>query len=299
MRRHYTINYSYNFFHPVRKLCLLFIIAAAIVFSGCSKGVSPTALDTSPTGQLSRYDLTQNDYDIIPVDAFVVSYNKSGLITDLFEKAGQSLFSFNLNYTGNNLTRTVGSDLSIQTVSYNSNQKPERVDYVGPTDTGKLIFSYNTAGKLISVLDSVQTPDALPIRYQYLFTYDAAGNNVTLITKNQLDLQGRPTVKQYSYYTFDNNPNPFTVFPYLQSSANLPGGFSALINKNNIISSQIVGTILNTSSGGSVPTLDTITTYRFSRTYQYNAKGFPSIAIEKFNDIQFNYSGNRTFTYEY
>jgi hypothetical protein len=299
MKEHYFKKHNYKLFYSGNMLYPLLFIATMFTWVGCSKGVAPTALDTSPTGKLSRYDLTLNDYDVLPVIAFTVSYNQANQITDLFEKSGQTLFSYHLNYNGNSLFRTLGSDLSTQTVTYNSSGKPSRIDYKGPTDTGKLVLTYDVSGKLVALLDSVQTPDALPVRYQYLFTYDASGNNVVLITKNQVDLQGRPTVRQYSYYTFDNSPNPFTAFPYLQSSINLPGGFPALINKNNITSSHFVGTILNTSSGGSVPTLDTITIYSTSRIYQYNAKGFPLKAVEKFNDTQFNYSGNRTFTYEY
>jgi hypothetical protein len=277
----------------------LLLLTAAAIFAGCGKGVNPTPLQTSPTGKLSRYDLTSNDYDVLPVTTFTVSYNSNNQMIDLFEKAGQTLFSYNLTYSGGKLARTVGSDLSVQNITYNTDARPSRVDYTTITDTGKLVFSYGTDGKLMALLDSVKKPDNLPIRYQYLYTYDAAGNNVIKITKNELDLQGRPTLKQYSYYTFDSHVNPFTAFPYLQSSSNLPGEFPALVNKNNITSTQLVGTIINTSSGSSVPTLDTITIYRASRAYQYNAKGYPLKATEKFNDIQFNYSGNRTFTYEY
>ena len=124
-------------------------------------------------------------------------------------------------------------------------------------------------------------------------------NAIIKITQNTLDLQGRPTLKQYSYYTFDDRPNPFTAFPYLQDCNNLPGQFPALVNKNNVVTTQLVGTIFDTASGGSVPVLDTITNYRSARTYEYNAKGFPVKATEKFNDQQFNYSGNRIFTYGY
>jgi hypothetical protein len=275
------------------------LLVTTIICAGCNKGVNPTALQTSPTGQLSRYDLTSSDYDVLPVTGFTASYDNSGKIINLFEKQGQTLYSFNLSYTNNNLVRSLASNLSIQSLSYGSNNKPFQINYTTITDTGKLVLSYDAMGKLVSLLDSVKKPLVLPIRYQYLYTYDAGGNNVVKIIKNQLDLQGRPTLRQYSFFSFDNQPNPFTAFPYLQSSSLLPGDFPALVNKNNVTGIQLVGTIYDTSSGGSVPVLDTTTIYRASRTYQYNAKGLPSKAAEKFNDIQFNYSGNRTFTYEY
>lgn len=277
----------------------LWLLTAATFMAGCKKGVNPTALETSPTGQLSRYDLTAGDYDVLPVTGFTVSYDNAGKIINLFQKQGQTLSSYNLTYSNNNLVRSLGSNLSVQAFSYTANNKPLQVNYTTVTDTGKLVFGYDLSGKLISLLDSVKKPLTLPIRYQYLYTYSADGNNVIKITKNRLDLQGRPTLIQYSLYSFDNHTNPFTAFPYLQSSALLPGDFPALVNKNNVTDIQLVGTVYDTSSGGSIPTLDTITNYRASRIYQYNDKGLPSKAIEKFNDIQFNYSGNRTFTYEY
>jgi hypothetical protein len=275
------------------------LLAIVIVGTGCNKGVNPTALQTSPSGQLSRYDLTSSDYDVLPVTGFTASYDSNGKIINLFEKQGQTLYSFNLTYSNNNLVRSLASNLSIQSISYDANNKPSVVNYTTITDTGKLVLGYDAVGKLISLLDSVKKPLALPLRYQYLYTYDVGGNNVVKITKNQLDLQGRPTLRQYSLYTFDTHGNPFAAFPYLQSSSLLPGEFPALVNKNNVTGVQLIGTIINTSSGGSVPVLDTITLYRASRTYEYNTKGLPSKAAEKFNDIQFNYSGNRTFTYEY
>jgi hypothetical protein len=283
----------------VQMSCWLLLVALAGIFSGCQKGVSPVAQQTSPTGQLSRYDLILSSYDLTPVNAFTVSYNSSDQITDVFEKAGQTLLSFSLTYSGKNLVSAQGSDLSIQQLTYDASGRPSQINFASPLDTGKLVLSYDNNGKLITLIDSIQTADALPVRYQYLYTYDAAGSNVVKITKNSLDLQGRPTLRQYSLYTFDNKPNPFTSFPYLQSSLNLPGDFPALINKNNIVNTQLVGTVVNTSSGGSVPTLDTITNYRSVRSYEYNSKGYPVKATEKFNDIQFNYSGNRTFSYEY
>lgn len=279
--------------------CLLLIAITAVALQSCQKGVSPTALQTSPAGNLSRYDLTQNSYDIIPVNAFTVSYNSNNQIIDLFEKSGQTLLSFSLSYSGKNLTRAQGSDLSVQTIAYDAEGRPAQINFTALTDTGKLVLTYDPSGKLISLLDSIKAVDALPVRYQYLYTYDATGSNVVQITKNLLDLQGRPTLQQYSFFTFDSHPNPFTVFPYLQSDLNLPGDFPALVNKNNVLTTQLVGTVINTSSGSSVPTLDTITNYRSIRTYQYNAKGYPTTATEKFNDVQNNYSGNRTFSYEY
>ena len=283
----------------VQMSCWLLLATLAGIFSGCQKGISPIAQQTSPAGQLSRYDLILSSYDLTPVNAFTVSYNSSNQITDVFEKAGQTLLSFSLTYSGKNLVSAQGSDLSIQQLTYDASGRPSQINFTSPLDTGKLVLSYNSNGKLIALIDSIQTADALPVRYQYLYTYDATGSNVIKITKNSLDLQGRPTLRQYSLYTFDNKPNPFTAFPYLQSSLNLPGDFPALVNKNNIINTQLVGNVVNTSSGGSVPTLDTITNYRSVRSYEYNSKGFPAKATEKFNDIQFNYSGNRTFSYEY
>jgi hypothetical protein len=277
----------------------LLLVTSAGIFSGCQKGVSPIAQQTSPAGQLSRYDLILSSYDPSPVNAFTLSYNSNNEVTDLFEKAGQTLLSYSLTYSGKNLVSAQGNDLSTQALTYDANGRPSQIYFTSPLDTGKLVFTYGTNGKLTAVIDSVKTADALPIRYQYLYTYDAAGSNVVKITKNSLDLQGRATLRQYSLYTFDDKPNPFTSFPYLQSSFNLPGDFPALVNKNNIVNTQLVGTVINTSSGGSAPTLDTITNYRSVRSYEYNSKGSPVKATEKFNDLQFNYSGNRTFTYEY
>ena len=171
----------------------LLLAALPGVFSGCQKGVSPVAQQTSPSGQLSRYDLILSSYDPTPVNAFTLSYNSNNQITDLFEKAGQTLLSYSLTYSGKNLVRAQGSDLSIQAFTYDASGRPSQIDFTSPPDTGKLVFTYNNNGKLTGLIDSIQTIDALPVRYQYLYTYDATGSNVIKITKNSLDLQGRPT----------------------------------------------------------------------------------------------------------
>lgn len=278
---------------------LIFMLLGLAVLFSCNKAATPQAISTSPSGQLSRYDLAASDYDILPVTTFVASYDAGGKITNLFEKSGQTLLSYSLAYAGSNLNRAVASNLTVQNLVYNSAGKPAQVNYTTVTDTGKLVFSYDMAGKLTSLLDSVKQPLKLPIRYQYLYTYDAAGNNVVKITKNQLDLQGRPTLRQYSLFKFDTSPNPFISFPALQNASKLPGDVPALVNKNNVTDIQLIGTILNSSNGGSVPTLDTISIFRAQRKYDYNSKGYPVKAVEKFNDLQFNYSGTRTFTYDY
>ncbi|EHQ26388.1 hypothetical protein [Mucilaginibacter paludis] len=299
MKKNYAENYPDTPAGLLQKTCLLLFITLAFVFAGCKKGVEPTAAEASPNGQLSRYDLLLSDYDVLPVNTFTFSYNNDGKITNLFQRSGQNLLSFSLQYNGDKLIKSVANNQGVQTIFYNTSGKPARVDYTTLSDTGKLVFNYDAAGKLTGVLDSVKKPLSFAIRYQYLFTYDVTGGNVVKIIKNQLDLQGRATLKQYSFYSFDDKPNPFSGLPYLQSSSTLPGEFAALVNKNNITSAQLVGTILNPSSGGSVPTLDTITVYRALRTYQYNSKGLPFKVDEKFNDIQFNYSGKRSFNYEY
>lgn len=266
---------------------------------GCQKGVDPKGPGISPNGALTRYDVISTDYDVTSVATFTASYDKDGKMVNLFQKAGQALSSFALSYDGNKLTGSIANDKSTQSVTYDAGGRPWRVDYANLTDTGKLVFNYDATGKLMSVLDSIKVPIKLPLIYLYSFTYDAGGNNVVRITKDRLDLKGRPTLMQYTVYTFDDKPNPFTGFPYLRYSTLLPGEAAALVNKNNILSSQVVGTILDPSSPGSVPVYDTITNYRTTRTYEYTSKGFPSTATENFNDVQFNYSGKRTFKYAY
>ena len=285
------------------RLCTLVlpaIVAAFALLLGCNKSnISPQTINVSASGMLSRYDLQYSDYDILPVTTFVASYDQANHITNLFEKSGQSLLSYSLTYSGNQLIRSVANNLRVQKLTYNAAGKPALINYTTLTDTGKLMFTYDSSGKLTALLDSLKQPAQLPVVYQYLYTYDAGGNNVVKIVKNQLDLQNRPTLRQYSLYTFDTSVNPFVNFPYLENSAKLPGDVPALVNKNNVVQTQIVGTILNTSNPGSVPSLDTITTYRSTRSYSYNSQGLPIKATEAFNDIQNNYSGTRTFTYDY
>ncbi|MBN9381028.1 MAG: hypothetical protein J0H74_09690 [Chitinophagaceae bacterium] len=274
-------------------------IAAAVLIAGCNKKIEPVSLGTSPDGQLSRYDLITADYDINPVTAFTASYDKNGKLANLFEKVGQSQFSFNLTYESDRLVRASASDQSVQQLSYDGAGRVLQINYTTLTDTGKIVYTYDVSGKVVALLDSVQKPLSLPIRNQYLFTYDDAGNNVIKIVHNTLDLKGRATIQNLSFYSFDDKSNPFKVFPCLRYANLLPGEMPALVNKNNIVTSQLVGTILNPASPGSQPQYDTITTYRTSRTYEYTANGLPSTATEHFENKQFSYSGNRTFKYEY
>lgn len=286
----------------MKKYSVLFwlsCIAAAALIAGCNKNVQAVAFATSPDGRLSRYDLISADYDINPVTAFTASYDKAGKIVNLFEKVGQSQFSFNLVYGNDKLVRASSSDQSVQQLSYDDAGRVFMISYTTLTDTGKIVYTYDATGKLTALLDSVQKPLSLPVRNQYLFTYDGAGDNVVKIVRNTLDLKGRATLQQMSFYTFDDKPNPFKAFPRLQYASLLPGEMPALVNKNNIVSSKLVGTILNPASPGSTPQYDTITVYRASRTYEYTANGLPSVAIEHFENKQFSYSGNRTFKYEY
>ncbi|MBN9380939.1 MAG: hypothetical protein J0H74_09245 [Chitinophagaceae bacterium] len=274
-------------------------ILGGILGGGCQKGVDPKGPGVSPNGALTRYDVVSADYDVTSAVTFTASYDNDGKMVNLFQKAGQTLSSFALSYDGNKLAGSVANDKSTQSLTYDAGGRPWRVDYASLTDTGKMVYNYDAAGKLMSVLDSIKVPLKLPLIYLYSFTYDAGGNNVVRITKDRLDLKGRPTLMQYTVYTFDDKPNPFTSFPYLRYSTLLPGEAAALVNRNNILSSQVVGTILDPSSPGSVPVYDTITNYRTTRTYEYTPKGFPSTATENFNDVQFNYSGKRTFKYAY
>ncbi|MEC5145334.1 hypothetical protein [Chitinophaga sp. 212800010-3] len=298
MKGYYTSRYT-DAITLLKKGCWLAFLLIGVWGQGCKKEIIPVALGTSPSGQLSRYDLIAADYDIKPVTSFTASYNQEGRMVNLFEKMGQSLFSFNLSYEGNKLVSALANDKSVQQITYDAGGKPLQVNYTTLTDTGKLVYTYSATGKLIALLDSVQKPLKLPARLQYLFTYDPSGNNVVKITTNQLDMKGRPTLLQYSFYTFDDKLNPFTAFPYLQYSNLLPGEVPALVNKNNVTSSRLVGTLLNSAGSSSAPEFDTITIYRTTRTYEYTDNGFPAKAIEHFENVQFNYSGKRTFKYEY
>ena len=286
MKRYYT-------------LWALTCILGGLLGGSCRKEAQPKGLGTSPAGTLSRYDLVSSDYDVTSVATFTASYDKDGKMVNLFQKQGQALSSFALHYEGDKLTGSVANDKSIQSVIYDAGGKPWRVEYANLTDTGKIVFNYDAAGKLMSVVDSIKVPLKLSLIYRYSFTYDAGGNNVVKVTKERLDLKGRPTLMQYTVYTFDDKTNPFTTFPYLRYSIVLPGEAAALVNRNNILSSQVVGTVLDPSSPGSVLRYDTITNYKTTRTYEYTSKGFPSTATENFNDVQFNYSGKRIFKYAY
>lgn len=276
-------------------------IAAAMLAmaAGCRKDASPVGLGTSLEGRLSRYDLIASDYDVQPSTSFTASYDAAGRMVNLFEKAGQTLYSFNLIYSGDRLVKSLANDKSTQDITYDGAGKPAVVNYTTLTDTGKLVYFYDMAGHLVAMLDSVKKPLKLPVRFMYEYTYDADFSNVVKIAKNELDLQGRATLRQYSFYTFDDKPNPFLSYPFLQYSTLLPGETPALVNRNNITSARLVGMIVNPSSGGSLPVMDTIGIYQMVRTYEYNDKGFPSRTEEQFYNIQFNHSGNRTFKYEY
>jgi len=81
---------NYNF----RLIFLLGLLSLA----ACNKKVStPGPLDPSPNGNLGRYDLATDDYDVLPVTTFVFSYDKSNSITNVFEKSGQTLIAYAMN----------------------------------------------------------------------------------------------------------------------------------------------------------------------------------------------------------
>jgi hypothetical protein len=280
----------------------LIFIGLATSLTGCKKDNTPIVNGRSSSGKILRYDLTVNDYDVIPVTTLSMSYSQDDQIINMYEKNGSSLISYSLNYTGGKLTRVQANNLGVQKVTYDAvTGKPARVDYTTLTDTGKLVLQYNASGKLAGVLDSLKQPLKLPLKYQYIFTYDSDGNNVVQITKNQLDLQNRPTLQQNSYYTFDDKKNPFISLPALQNTLKLPGSYGALVNRNNVIKTRIVGFVFSPGGpdGGSTPVLTPVDTYESSRSYEYNDKGLPQKATETFNDIQYNYKGSRIFTYDY
>ncbi|GAA4312925.1 hypothetical protein GCM10023149_08470 [Mucilaginibacter gynuensis] len=281
------------------------IVLAAFVtgFTSCNKNDVPVAAGKSASGKIFRYDLVKNDYDVLPVTTFSLSY-QDDLPVNVFEKNTQALFSYSLSYdAAKQLVKAQANNSGTQNIIYDpATKKPKQINYTTLTDTGKVVFTYQSGtGKLISVLDSLKQPLKLPVKYQYLFTYDAAGNNVIQITKNQFDLQNRPTLRQNSYYKFDNNPNPFNNFPTLQSSIKLPGEFAALVNKNNVTEGKMVGVIYSPGGpgSGSEPILTPVDIYQSVWKYEYNDKGLPVKSIETFDNIQFSYKGSRTFTYDY
>ncbi|HEV2482965.1 MAG TPA: RHS repeat domain-containing protein [Puia sp.] len=275
-------------------LFLLFSLAA------CNKKVTtPATLDPSPSGNLGRYDLATEDYDVLPVTTFVFSYDNTGNITNVFEKSSQTLVAYALNYNDGHLIQTTDNTLGVQNFSYDANGRLTSLSFMDLADTGTRTFTYDNNGQLISWTDSVKKPNALPTLMQYLLTYDSTQSNVVLIIQNQLDLEHRPTLVQENFYTFDDKPNPFTACPWLRDATTFPGSLPALINKNNIVGTHIVGTIFQTSGGSSVPKLDTLTNYISTRQYTYNTKGYPITCGEAFQDLQYNYSGNRSFTYDY
>ena len=65
----------------------LFLIGL-LTLAACNKKVAtPTTLDPSPSGNLGRYDLATEDYDVLPVTTFVFSYDNNNSITNVFEKS--------------------------------------------------------------------------------------------------------------------------------------------------------------------------------------------------------------------
>jgi len=271
-----------------------------LLLAACNKKVAaPTPLDPSPSGNLARYDLTTEDYDVQPITTFVFSYDKDNSITNVFEKSGQTLITYAMNYGNGHLSQATDNTLGVQNFSYDGNGRLSRLDFTTLTDTGSRIFTYDNTGLLTSWTDSIKKPNVLPAMMQYILTYDSLKTNVILITQNQLDLEHRPTMVQENFYTFDDKPNPFTACPWLRDATALPGSLSALVNKNNVIGTHIVGTIFQTAGGSSVPKLDTISNYISARQYNYNQKGYPITCKESFQDLQYNYSGNRSFTYDY
>ena len=275
-------------------------IAGLLTIAACNKKVvTPKPLDPSSNASLARYDLATEDYDAQPITTFVFSYDNSNNITNVFEKSGQTLITYALNYNDGHLTRITDNTLGVQNFSFDGNGRLIGLGFMDIADTGSRTFTYDNTGLLLSFTDSVKKPNALPTLTQYLLTYDSTHSNVVLITQNQLDLEHRPTLVQESFYTFDDKPNPFTACPWLRDATSLPGSLPALINKNNVIGTHIVGTIFQTSGGSTVPKLDTISNYISTRGYTYNTKGYPITCQEAFQDLQYNYSGNRSFTYDY
>lgn len=278
----------------------LLTIPIVSLWLGCARNVqAPRPLNPSTTGQLTRYDLSKADYDVSPVTTFVYSYGPDNRITNVFEKNGQVLTSFALSYNGSQLSKVTDNTLGTQSFYYDTGGRLSSIFFTTVTDTGKRVFTYDNTGLLLAVLDSVKRPDKLPSFTQYLFTYDNGSHNVIRITQNQLDLQGRPTLVQYSFYSFDDKPNPFAVGPWLRDATLLPGSIAALVNRNNIVQTRLVGTIFHTSGGSSIPTLDTISNYISTRQYQYDPKGLPLSCRETFLNLQYNYSGTRNFSYDY
>ena len=278
----------------------LSLLIIAVSWTACSKKVgAPGPLNASSTGKLARYDLATEDYDALPVTTFVYSYDNSNNISNVFEKSGQTLIAYAMNYSDGHLSQATDNTLGVQSFSYDGNGHLSRIDYTTLTDTGSRAFTYDNTGLLTSWTDSVKKPNVLPSLMQYVLTYDASNSNVVQITQNQLDLEHRPTLVQENFYTFDDKPNPFADGPWLKDATTLPGSIPALVNKNNVVNTHIVGTIFQTSGGSSVPKLDTITNYLSTRQYTYNPKGYPVTCQESFQDLQYNYSGNRSFTYEY
>ena len=270
-----------------------------LMLAACSKNApTPGVLDGSGTGKLGRYDLGISDYDPRPITTFVLSYDSANRVTDVFEKEGQTLISYNFSYNGMQLTGSKDNSLGVQTYTFDGNGRIALISYYNPLDTGKRVFTYDVSGKLVSVLDSVTNPPNFPSRNVYAFTYDAAGANVVEIDQSSLDLSGRPTLRQVSFYTFDDKANPFQGFPPLLDAHQLPGDIAATVNRNNVVYTRMDGTV-PVNTGGSVPTLDTLVNYASTRVYTYNAKGYPSNCTESFQDIQYNYTGSRNFSYDY
>lgn len=277
-----------------------YIALALLVLTACTKNApNPGPLDASGTGKLARYNLGVGDYDPRPVTTFVLSYDSADRVTDVFEKAGQTQISYNLSYNGTQLATSSDNNLGVQTYTFDASGRITHIDYTTPLTVGKRVYTYDGAGKLLSVLDSVTNPPSFPIQSLYVLTYDAAGANVTEIDQSSLDLSGRPTLRQVSTYIFDDKPNPFQGFPPLLDVHQLPGDIAATVNRNNVLYTRIDGTVPVTSTGGSVPTLDTLVNYASTRVYTYNAKGYPSSCTESFQDIQYNYTGSRNFSYDY
>jgi RHS Repeat len=277
----------------------LFLVGL-LTLAACNKKVAtPKTLDASPTGNLGRYDLATEDYDVLPITTFVFSYDNSNNITNVFEKSGQTLIAYALSYSGGHPGQATDNSLGIQNFSYDGNGRLTGISFMDLADTGTRTFTYDNTGLLLSFTDSVKKPNALPTLMEYDLTYDSTHSNVVLITQNQLDLEHRPTLVQRSFYTFDGKPNPFTACPWIRDATTLPGSLPALINKNNVLGTHIVGTIFQTSGGSTVPELDTISNYISTRQYTYNSKGYPITCQESFQDLQYNYSGNRSFTYDY
>src|ERR1700754_1600927 len=127
---------NYNF----RLIFLLGLLSLA----ACNKKVStPGPLDPSPNGNLGRYDLATDDYDVLPVTTFVFSYDKSNSITNVFEKSGQTLIAYAMHYGNGHLSQATDNTLGIQNFSYDGNGHLSRLDYTTPTDTSSRVFTYD------------------------------------------------------------------------------------------------------------------------------------------------------------